>query len=304
MGNDPNRLVQDVHDLPSMPLVATRIIELLEDKETTVEQLEEVVVTDQALTAKLIRLANSAEYAFGRPSATAREAILLLGFLQVRNIALTSSLTSMFRRRIASDSTFDADLFWAHSLTVAVAAEAAAIATRAARRADAFTAGILHDIGRLLLREQFPHEFELAGRLAMESGIALEEAERRVIGYSHDEVGGALAARWRFPLPLADAIARHHDPRLSLGERRLAGLIAACDRLVLAEGIHCGFYAAGNETTSNPETEEIARLAGGMDRVLSNAAWLMEGVIGGKQPPAPVQAPAPLPLRRARARAG
>lgn len=283
-----------------MPLVATRIIDLLEDKETTVEQLEEVVVTDQALTGRLIRLANSAEYAFGRPSATAREAILLLGFLQVRNIALTASLTSMFRHRVTGDSAFDPDLFWSHSLTVAVAAEAVATATRSARRSDAFTAGILHDIGRLLLRQQFPTEFEQAGRLAMESGMSLEQAEAKLIGYSHDEVGGALAEQWRFPAALVDAIARHHDPRLTIESDRLAGVIAVCDELVRSEGMLCGFYDPPSQPQRSPEMEEIVGLMGGMDRVLSNAAWLMEGVVGGKEPPAPLEMRAPVSLRRAR----
>jgi putative nucleotidyltransferase with HDIG domain len=303
MRKDVQRLVDDVADLPSMPMVATRIIDLLEDTETTVEQLEEAVVTDQALTAKLIRLANSAEYAFGRPSASAREAILLLGFLQVRNIALTASLTSVFRHPIRSDATFDPDLFWSHSLTVAVAAEAAASNVRTVRRSDAFTAGILHDIGRLLLRELFPKEFEQAGRLAIDSGITLESAEEKLIGYSHCEVGGVLARRWHFPEPLSDAIARHHDPNLTIESDALAGIIAACDRLVLAEGMFCGFYDLPNPDAEQLDVEDTRRLVGGMDRVLTNASWLMEGVVGGKEPPAPVADRGPVAMRRTRARA-
>jgi len=96
MPSDAARLVSNMEDLPPLPVVATRVMSLVQDKRTSVEDIARVVGTDQALTAKLIRLANSAEYAFGRRSATARDAIQLLGFLQVRQVAITSSLMAMF----------------------------------------------------------------------------------------------------------------------------------------------------------------------------------------------------------------
>jgi len=100
-----------------------------------------------------------------------------------------------------------------------------------------------------------------------------------------------------------DAIARHHDPNLTIESDGLAGVIAACDQLVLAEGMFCGFYDLPNPDAEHLDLEDIRALVGGMDRVLTNAAWLMEGVVGGKEPPAPVNERAPVAMRRPRARA-
>ncbi len=275
------RLIGDVTDLAPIPLVAARVMALVEDPRTSADQLARVVSTDQGLTAKLIRLSNSAEYAFGRPCASARDAIHLLGFLQVRQIAITSSLMSIFHGRLAEDSTFDSDLFWAHSLTVAVAAETVARATKSATLADAFTAGILHDIGRLAIRRAMPEEFRQAGEMALEERIPLREAELKVTGLSREVVGQELATRWQFPPLLANAIGAHHQPHLTIKKDGLAGVIALCERMVLAQGITCGYYGDEPEfDPEDPETLETARLAGGIDSVISRAAWFMDKTLG------------------------
>jgi putative nucleotidyltransferase with HDIG domain len=279
------RPVGDLTELPPIPLVATRVMVLVQDSETTADQLARVVSTDQGLTAKLIRLSNSAEYAFGRPCASARDAIHLLGFLQVRQIAITSSLMSIFHGRLEEDSTFDSDLFWAHSLTVAVAAETLARATKAATPADAFTAGILHDLGRLAIRRAMPEEFRLAGEMALEDHIPLHEAELAVTGYSHEVVGQELAERWQFPAPLATAIGTHHQRGLTVKKDGLAGVVAQCDRMVLAQGITCGYYGDEPECDPNdPETLEVVRLVGGIESVMSRAAWFMDKTLGAGTP--------------------
>jgi len=278
-----------MRDLPPMPSVATRIMSLVEDRKTSPEDLAAVVSTDQALTAKLIRLANSAEYAYGRPSGSARDAILLLGFLQVRQVAVTSSLMSMFGGGQAPDDvTFDSDLFWAHSLTVAVAAEMVAKATRKAKEDDAFTAGILHDFGRLVLRQAMPDEFRDAGRMALETGMPLREAEIETMGYSHERVGQALAKKWTFPAHLAAAIGDHHDETLTVHEHGLRGIIAKCNQMVLHEGITCGFYGEHDKNpVLAPDLAELQGLAGGMTVIMSRASWFMDKTMG--RPEAPSQ---------------
>jgi putative nucleotidyltransferase with HDIG domain len=275
------RPIGELTDLPPIPLVATRVMVLVQDPKTTADQLARVVSTDPGLTSKLIRLSNSAEYAFGRPCASARDAIHLLGFLQVRQIAITSSLMSIFHGPLEDDTTFDSDLFWAHSLTVAVAAETVARATKAATPADAFTAGILHDLGRLVIRRAMPEEFRQAGKMALEEGIPLHEAELKVTGYSHEVVGQEVATRWQFPPLLASAIGTHHQHDLTVKKDGLAGVIAQCDRMVLSQGITCGYYGDDPGADPNdPETIEVERLAGGISSLMSRAAWFMDKTLG------------------------
>lgn len=282
-----DNLFDQITDLPPIPLVASRVMVLVQDPRTTAEQLARVVATDQGLTAKLIRLSNSAEYAFGRRCGSAREAVHLLGFLQVRQIAITSSLMSIFSGPLEDDTTFDSDLFWAHSLTVAVAAEAVAQATRAADPGDAFTAGILHDIGRLIIRQALPGPFHEAGKLALEADMPLHEAELRVTGYSHEAVGAELAARWQFPAHLGAAIGTHHCPNLSPADDGLAGIVAQCDRMVLSQGITCGYYGENTHIdATDGVTAEIERQAGGIALLMSRAAWFMDKTLGIDRSPA------------------
>jgi len=273
-----------------MPAVATRIMVLAQDPRTTVEALAGVVSTDQSLTARLIRLSNSAEYAFGRRCANAKDAIQLLGFLQVRQIAVTTSLMGMFEGPRPDDLTFDSDLFWAHSLTVGVAAEAAARLEGKVRPDDAFTAGILHDIGQLVLRRALPVEFRAAGTLALETGMPLHEAELQTTGYTHQAVGKALARRWQFPTHLARAIGSHHDEGLTPAANGLAGIIAQCDRLVLHQGITCGYYGERDEATPlPPDLQDLEERIGGMTAVMNRATWFMEKTFG-RSPRATVRA--------------
>ena len=287
MEKDAGRLVRGVTDLPPVPLVASRVMALVQERRTTADSLARVVSTDQALTGKLIRMSNSAELAFGRRCSTVKEAVHLLGFLQVRQVAVASSLMGLFDGTLPNETWFDADLFWAHSLTVAVAAEMLAKSTGKAKPDDAFTAGILHDIGRLVIRRALPAEFRAAGEMALESGIPIHEAELTTTGYSHERVGRALARQWQFPSPLVTAIATHHDESLTVDEHGLRGIVAVADRMVLRAGITCGYYGEQSEPQPmDAELESAERLAGGMTAVLSKAAWFMDGTLGPPARPA------------------
>ena len=271
----------DLTDLPPIPIVATRVMVLVQNPDTTADQLTRVVSTDQGLTSKLIRLSNSAEYSFGHRCSSARDAIHLLGFLQVRQIAITSSLMSIFKGPLEDDATFDSDLFWAHSLTVAVAAETVARVTKTAAPADAFTAGILHVLGRLVIRRKMPEEFRKAGQLALERGMPLHEAELEMTGFSHEAVGEEAATCWRFPPLLAGAIGTHHRNDLTAKRHGLAGVIAQCDRMVLSQGVTCGYYGDTPECDPNdPEIVEVEQLAGGIDSMMTRAAWFMNKTLG------------------------
>jgi putative nucleotidyltransferase with HDIG domain len=283
MPNDHRELLELVNELPPLPLVATRVMVLTQDPCTSAEELARIVSTDQSLTAKLIRLSNSAAYAFGKPCASARDAVQLLGFLQVRQVAITASLMSIFAGSPDEDIMFDSDLFWGHSLTVAIAAEALARATLAALPSDAFTAGILHDIGRLVIRQAMPDTFRTVGHVALAEGIPFHEAEERVTGYSHELVGEALARRWSFPEPLCEAIAHHHEATGAPGSSGLVGLVAHANRLVTKAGITSGYQAESSGDEADPLSAEAVRLVGGMTTILSRASWFMDETLGRRE---------------------
>jgi len=253
---------------------------MADDDRTSALQLAQVLSTDQALTAKLIRISNSAFYGFARRVSTVREAILVLGFKQVRQLAVGTALMNLFAPRRPGE-VFDLDLFWGHSVAVAVAAETVARKTRRAKPEDAFTAGILHDIGRLAIRQLMPEEFDRAVELAITGDCSLHAAECTMTGYSHEDVGRALGEKWKFPPHLIDAVCDHHNPRLKIEEDGLAGIIAQCNRWVLHYGLFCGYDIPCGQPGPLPlELMVIEEACRGIDTVLERAFAFIESASG------------------------
>lgn len=279
MGKDAAALLSRIDDLPPLPAVAARVMGMAEDERTSAMDLAQVLATDQALTAKLIRISNSAFYGFARRISTVREAVVILGFKQVRQVALGASLMNTFRRM--PNETFDLDLFWGHSVAVAVAAEALAKRTFTVKPEDAFTAGILHDIGRLVIRQVLPAEFEQAVQIAKRGEAPLHVAELMTTGYAHDEVGRALGELWKFPGHLVEAVECHHNETLTPENDGLAGVVAQANRLVLHYGLFCGYDLEGGEAPPlPPDLAAVEDACGGIERVLNRAFSFIEAASG------------------------
>lgn len=282
MPKDVEELLDSVDELPPLPAVATRVMNMVEDDSTNASALGQVIATDQALTAKLIKISNSAYYGFARQVSTVRDAVTLLGFRQVREVAVATSLMGVFNDTDEKYPTFDLDLFWGHSVAVAVTAEALAKKTRVAKPQNAYTAGILHDIGRLILRKAMPAEFDQAVRRALTEGISLDQTEKEVTGFKHADIGNAMGSRWKFPGPLLDAVWRHHDHTLTPKEHGLAGVVAQSNRLALHFGLFCGYDSPSQEPPS-PLPDDLAAVeaaAGGIDAVLDRAFAFIEAASG------------------------
>lgn len=279
---DADALLDRIDDLPPLPAIAARVMAMADDERTSAMELAQVLATDQALTAKLIRVSNSAYYGFARRVSTVREAVVMLGFKQVRQVAVGSSLMNAFKTKSRyPDDPFNIDLFWGHSVAVAVAAETLTKKTRVARPEDGFTAGILHDIGRLVLRQTMPDRFYEAVRTASETGIPLHLAETELTGCAHDEIGRALGERWKFPPHLIDAVRCHHDERLTPEKDGLPGVIAQVNRLVVHHGLYCGYDVAQRDPQPLPgDLEAIETACGGIDRVLERAFTFIEAASG------------------------
>lgn len=280
MGKDASELLNRVDDLPPLPAVAAKVMSMAEDDKTSAMDLAGVLATDQALTAKLIRISNSAYYGFARRISTVREAVVMLGFKQVRQVSVGASMMNAFKRNGVDDG-FDLDLFWGHSVAVAVASEALARKTLGAKPEDAFTAGILHDIGRLVLRQVMPQEFARAVAIARSGDLPLHDAEFETTGYQHDEIGQALGERWKFPGHLVDAVRCHHDGSLTAAADGLAGVVSQSNQLMLHYGLFCGYdMDIGEVPVLSPELEQVETACGGIDRVLAKAFSFIESASG------------------------
>ncbi len=219
------QMLAHVDDLPSLPAVVMDLLNSIDQEDADINVIAKKVSLDQALTAKTLRLANSACFTKQVKVTTIAHAITFLGIGTVRNLITAAALTGCFPQSQLKG--FDYKGFWRHSIATASCAKILARHLRF-NQDYAFTAGLLHDIGRLVLVTQFPEYYAkvIAWRNAYDSHWQL--AERTVLGIDHVDAGKALAAHWNFSGTLQLAIAGHHQPDAA-GAGFLATLVHVAD---------------------------------------------------------------------------
>ena len=255
-------LMQRVEQLAPLPGVARRVIQVTDREDFSADDLSSVLATDAALTAKLLRLGNSAFYGYPRRITTVRDAVVLIGFRAVRSTAIATAIMDIFPGH--EEGPFNIDLFWGHSVAAGVMGELLAKETRQAKPEDAFTAGVLHDIGRLVLNQYEPEAFGRAVWIAINDGVPLNVAEEQVFGYGHAELGAQLAQRWNFPEELCEAIAGHNDLDQGGPQQGLrmitAQANAICHQYGLWSGLDTADGARSHGESGGPPTPESAAL--------------------------------------------
>jgi len=219
------------NDLPALPTIVTKVLELSEDPEISASELEDIILADQAITAKFLRVANSAYYGLATQVSSIAHAVVILGIQQVRNIVLSMAAISLLKSRNKGTMSM-LHSFWRHSFgTGAAAIRLAQIKKLPAQQSDlVHIGGILHDIGQLFLFGNFTDLYRLTLQLAATQSVPIHEAEKKVLGITNAEVGAHLAHAWNFPHNLANIIEFHHGPYQELPERTIA-IVHAADYL-------------------------------------------------------------------------
>ena len=202
-------VIREIKDLPTLPTVAQEMLSNLDDDNTNLDVVCEKVALDQSLTAKMLRLANSSYYGANSKVVTLQQAVGLLGLKNVKELILMASIESSFPT--SNCLNFDAKAFWRHSVATAISAELIS-RTLKMKHDFAFTAGLLHDIGRLVLVTRFPNDYQQVLAYREQEDCSLLDAERAVMGIDHVVVGWLLAKEWEFSDAIQDAIRGHHQP--------------------------------------------------------------------------------------------
>jgi putative nucleotidyltransferase with HDIG domain len=205
------RITESIISLPTLPTVVSKMIQLVDNPKTSASSLARLIYTDQALTARILKLANSAYYGFPREISTVNMAIVVLGFNTVKEMGLSLSVFEFFKDG-SSDSAFDISRFWQHSIGCGSAARMLARRLNYHLTGEAFVAGLLHDIGKVILRQYLPKEFLSIIDRVSRNNSDLDQAELDVVGTSHAQVGAWLAEKWNLPRIIVDGIAFHHEP--------------------------------------------------------------------------------------------
>jgi putative nucleotidyltransferase with HDIG domain len=205
------QVITRVRDLPSLPAVVVELLSSVEQEDIDTHALAAKITLDQGLTAKTLRLANSSFYGMPAKVTTIHQAISVLGFHSIRTLVTACSVTASFAP--GKDAGFDLEGFWRHSIGSAVCARV--LAPHFKLNPDtAFTAGLLHDLGTLVLATGYPDEYRRVGEHRRRHDCQAAQAEQAVFGLDHAAVGSALAAHWKFPLAIQRAVAGHHQPGL------------------------------------------------------------------------------------------
>ncbi len=236
------RIIGQLDAVPTLPSVVVRILEIVLDAGSSAKDAGKVIEKDQALTAKVLRIVNSPAYGFRGKITSVQHAIALLGFGSLRTIVLSVSVFASLLDRHKSSGLAKVP-YWQHCLATAAASRAIARLTSKAPPEDAYLAGLLHDIGKVVIDRNAPAEYlALAGRLEREpvEGVVLEQ---ELLGTDHAQVGALLLERWHLPPSICQAVRLHHAlgaaPRVELpaGAERVAEIVAAADFVAWSRGM-------------------------------------------------------------------
>ena len=201
-------ILEKLNDIPTLPIVATRVTELINDPNSSSSDIAEVLKKDQVLTAKVLKLINSPYYGIPGEVTDVKRALAYLGFNTLAQLVLSISVISVFQDN--RNTRFSLQEFWKHALATAVTSDVIARQTGLAKPEECFTCGLLHDIGKIVLLKIAPEEFLSAVELAEKEKISFAEAERRLEIPPHGYLGEYIAEKWRLPMVIRVAIRYHH----------------------------------------------------------------------------------------------
>lgn len=219
-------LIQNINDLPTIPEVASRVLTLLNEAEAEPEELAELILTDQVMAARVIKIVNSPVYRPRNEITSVKRALIYLGIRHIREIILTCYIIDAFDGK---DGVFDVRTFWKHSFGVAIVSKIIAQRVRYPEVEKAYMVGIVHDIGEVFLSYYLKDSFKKVVDTLKEGGGRLRDAEERDLGTTHCEIGLCLAEKWNFPAEYGDVILHHHNPHASSSNKTLAAIVNLAD---------------------------------------------------------------------------
>ena len=202
-------IVDKVQKLPTLPSVANKITSLINDPTCTAIQLAEVINKDQSLTTRVLRLVNSAFYSLAAEVTNVKHGIALLGFKTISQMVISISVFDVFAGKYGEE--FDRRGFWIHSIGCGVISKIVAQRAKYHKEDDCFTAGLLHDIGKVVLDQYLHEDMIQVIQRTREKEISFGDAEQEVLGLNHADIGGQVMKKWNIPLPVMVAVQHHHQ---------------------------------------------------------------------------------------------
>lgn len=220
------QLVKGIHELPTIPEIATKVLDLFDKPDVELEELAETILVDQVMASRVIKIVNSPFFKPLHEIKSLKRALIYLGFRQIRHIALTCSIIDAFEGK---SGVFDIKTFWEHSFGVGVVSKIIAQRIRYPEIEKAYIVGIVHDIGEVFLSYYLKEGFQKVVDEIKGTACSFVETEYNLLGTTHCEIGYCLAKNWNFPVEYCDVIANHHAPSSASQDTALAAIVNLAD---------------------------------------------------------------------------
>ncbi|MEW6267423.1 MAG: HDOD domain-containing protein [Thermodesulfobacteriota bacterium] len=229
---DAKKQVKRIKNLPTVPGIVQKISRMVENPNTSPTEVGRLISQDQVLSAKVLRMANSAFFGQSRKISSITQALLVLGYNVIKGLVLTSSVFDMIKKSMIG--------LWEHS--IGCAAAAGVLASRLGRKdaEEVLVAGLLHDLGKVILNLQLPEETAQVLTLAQEKNISFYDAERQVLDFDHGDVGLWLAEHWNLPDVLSEPMHYHHQPERARLAADQTAIVHLANIIIRARGIGAG----------------------------------------------------------------
>ncbi len=225
-------LVRSADKIASPPRVFQKVNEIVNDPDSTTEEIARVIAEDVGITLRLLRVVNSAFFGYNQKVESLDQAVMALGTSQVRDLVLATTVADKFEG--LPDDLINMESFWQHSLACGVMARSLAQTRREINLEPFFLGGMLHDVGRLVMFSKTPEQCRDVVARCLKSNEVMQAVEREVFGFDHAEVGGCLLSNWGLPPHLEEAVASHHLPQRAVRNPMLASVVHIADVVVNA----------------------------------------------------------------------
>ncbi len=203
------KIILETIDIPSLPPVAMKVLQLISNDSSSLDELEDILEKDQSFSARLLRIANSPYYGKNRSVDSIGKAIILIGFNTMKSLVVAASLRDMHRKF----GIFEQKL-WEHGLAVSIAASQIATDTKMLKPDEALVCGLVHDMGKIVLNTSLSDTYSMViERIYAEQGLSFIDIENEMLGFNHCNVGGLIARKWKLPKNLEAVIEFHHTDK-------------------------------------------------------------------------------------------
>ena len=276
------QIIANIDQLPSIPLVVSKIINMVNDPEVNFKIVADEISKDQAITTDILKICNSAYYSKGKEITSVDRAIVTLGIKEVKDIVVVSTTKQVLNKPIIGYDLEKGDL-WKHNLVVAMLAKKIALMKKQRGLADVvFTGGIIHDVGKTILALFVANTFKEILETAQTKQIDFTSAERDVMGFDHQEIGEKILEKWQFPEVLRMIVRYHHDPDQAPAQHRLTvSTVHIANTIALMAGVGIGADGLYHELSENAvkaaglTPEELEQIYANVPETLKQAQTML-----------------------------